>query len=375
MEFGFTSEQEMLRRSFADFLKNECSPDFVRELWNDEMGYSKAIWNKMAQLGWLGLIYDEKYGGGLGSFLELFILFEEMGKVLLPSPFFTSSVLTGLIIAETTDEVLKKKYLPPIVSGKKILTLALMDAHGRYDYHSPRIKSSKAEGAEYIIDGTRLLVPYAGSAEEIFICAQPQDGNIGPTIFSVNRHSPGVTCTPLETIYGEKKYHVQFDGVRLTDENIIGSPGRGADYIEKMLPSAIVLKCAEMLGGMKHVLDATIAYAKERHQFGRPLGALQAVQHHCVDMTTYYEGSRLCAYQAASLLSDHLPCGKEVAVAKAWCSEAYKKCTWIAQQIHGGIGFTQEYHLQLYFKHAKEAELSFGDARYHRNIVAREMGL
>jgi alkylation response protein AidB-like acyl-CoA dehydrogenase len=375
MDFGFTSEQEMLRRSFADFLKKECSPDLVRQFWNDEKGYSEAIWKKMARLGWLGLIYDGKYGGSSGSFLDLFILFEEIGKVLLPSPFFTSAVLAGLIIAEAGDERLKKAYLPAIISGKKILTLALMDEQCQYDHHSPRIRAAMAEGGKYLLDGTRLLVPYANAADEILLCANLKNGCTGPTIFRIKSKSPGLIYTPLKTIYGENKFGIQFNGVEAADETIIGAKGQGAAYIETVLPRAVLLKCAEMLGGMKHVVDSTVAYARQRHQFGRPLGVFQAVQHHCVDMTTYYEGSRLSAYQAASLFSENIPCAKETAMAKAWCSESYKKCTWIAQQIHGGIGFTEEYHLQLYFKHAKEAELSFGDARYHRNIVAAEMGL
>jgi len=375
MNFGFTSEQEMLRRSFAEFFRKECACDLVRQLWVDPKGFSDAIWEKMARLGWLGLIYDEKFGGGGGSFLELFILFEEMGKVLLPSPFFTSAALAGLIIDEAGDDRLKNKYLPSIISGKKILTVALMDERCRYDYPSPRMKASRNERGEYLIDGTRLLVPYAGAADEILVCADLKNDGAGPTLFCIDGKRRGIACSALETIYGEKKFAVSFNKVRAAEENIVGAKGRGSLYLEKILPYAILLKCGEMLGGLKHVVDTTVAYARERRQFGRPLGAFQTVQHYCVDMTTYYEGSRLIAYQAASLLSDRMSCPKEVAMAKAWCSDAYKKCTWIAQQIHGAIGFTEEYHLQLYFKHAKEAELSFGDARYHRSQLARAMGL
>jgi len=136
-----------------------------------------------------------------------------------------------------------------------------------------------------------------------------------------------------------------------------------------------MLKCAEMIGGMQQVVDRTVDYAKERQQFGKPLGTLQAVQHYCVDMTTLAETGRLMAYQAASLLSDGIACEKEVAMAKAWCSDAYKKCTWLAHQIHGGIGFTDEYNLDLFYRHAKEAELAFGDSWHHRSTVADEMGL
>jgi len=375
MDFGFSSEQKMLRNSFKEFFNKECTPDLVRELWDDPRGYSEKIWKKMAKLGWLGLIYDEQYGGSECGFLDLFILFEEMGKSQLPSPLFTSAVLSGLIIDACGNEAQKRSYLKPMISGRSILTLALLNNGGEQDFHSPEIEATIDEKGEHRLNGVRWLVPYANAADAILVCADAIGSESGPTLYCIETKTDGVTCTPLNTLYGENKCVVHFNNVKVTADQIIGDIGNGNYCVEKILPQAVVLKCAEMIGGARHVLDSTVAYVKERHQFGRPLGALQAVQHLCADMNTLYIGARLVAYQAASRIDLHMPADKEVAIAKAWCSDAYKQMTWIAQQLFGGIGFTEEYHLQLYFKHAKECELLFGDSSHHRAKLADAMGL
>ncbi|MBW2370606.1 MAG: acyl-CoA/acyl-ACP dehydrogenase [Deltaproteobacteria bacterium] len=284
MDFGFTIEQEVLRGSFVEFLSKECSPEQVRAQWNDPIGYSKTVWKKMINLGWIGLNYDEKYGGSEGGFMDLFILFEEVGNVLLPSPFFASAVLSGMLINEYADQQFKKKYLPAIISGKKILTTALMDEHGVYDYNSPNITATVADNGTYHISGTRLMVPYAQVADDIIVCTALAGKNNTRTLFKVDRRNDGIICTPLDTIYGEKKYAVEFVNVKVKHEDIIGAIGEGHVYIEGVLPKAILLKCAEMSGGARHVVDSTVAYVKVRKQFGRPLGTLQAVQHQCADM-------------------------------------------------------------------------------------------
>ncbi|MCP4749632.1 MAG: acyl-CoA/acyl-ACP dehydrogenase [Proteobacteria bacterium] len=376
MEFGFTSEQEMLRKSFAEFLSKECPTDLVKEMAKDEVGFSPSLWKKMAELGWLGLTYDDKYGGMESSFLDLFILFEEIGKVLLPSPLFTSAVLSGMLINEAGEDRLKDDILPQIVEGKKILTLALLDELGQFDTDEPKIEAVKNQDNQYLVSGTRMLVPFAQAADEIIVCARVQDSETeGPTLIRIDGKSGGLKSTYLDTLTEEKTYVVAFDKVKVPVENLIGEVGRGHSHLNAMLPKATVLKCGEMLGGLQRVVDMSVDYVKERHQFGRPLGSLQAVQHHCADMATYLETTRLIAYQAAYLLSEGHPCESEVSMAKAWASEAYRKATWIGQQIQGGIGFTEEWDMHLYYKHAKASELAFGSAWDHRAKVAENMGL
>lgn len=376
MDFSLSEETTLLKSSAERFFKEKCPPSLVKELVKEEKGFSTALWREMAELGWLGLLYDEKYGGSAGSFFDLFSLFEEMGKALLPSPFFCSAVLSGLVIQEAGDEKVKASYLPAIIRGEKILTLALLDEQGRCDGNDPRIEARKAQGGAYLIHGTRLLVPYANVAEEILLCARVTgSGPAGPTLFKVPRSAPGQEITFLDTLTQEKTFAITYENVEVSAGDVIGSVGEGNAYLNQVLPKAVVLKCGEMLGGLQRVVDMTVTYMKERHQFGKPLASLQVVQHYCTDLSTYLETSRLITCQAASLLSEGLPCDKEIAMAKAWISDAYRRSTWTAQQLHGGIGFTEEHDLHLYYRHAKASELAFGDSWAHRNQVAEEMGI
>jgi len=376
MDFRLSEDTLLLKNSAAKFLKEKCTGSFVRELLKDETGFSRELWREMADLGWFGVIYEEAYGGSEASFLDWFVLFEEIGKVVLPSPFFCSAVLAGLIINETEDLDLKRTYLPPIIQGEKILTLALHDESGRCDFGRPGVTAEKSKESDYFLNGTTILVPYAHVADQILVLAGTKDpGAQGSTLFRVDGKSDGMKKTPLEIISGEKAFEVTMENVRVSSQNRIGEAGHGATYVEKIWPRAMILKCGEMLGGLQRTMEMTLDYVKERTQFGRPLGSFQVVQHYCVDMATYLESARLISYQAASLIGEQIPCEKEIAMAKAWCGEAYKKSTWIAHELHGGIGFTEEYDLHPYYKHAKASELMIGDSWFHRSKVADEMGI
>jgi alkylation response protein AidB-like acyl-CoA dehydrogenase len=322
----------------------------------------------MAQLGWLGLIFEEKFGGSQGSFMDLFLLFEEIGKVLLPSPLLMGNVLPGLIIQSTEDEKDKDKFLPAMIAGKKIPTITLYDEKGIIDKDLPAIKAQKDAGG-YILNGTRILVPYI--ADEIIVCADVKGpGDNGPTLFAIRPDTEGVKIKQMKTITDEKSYAVIFENVKVHDKDIVGKAGLGNAYIDQALPKAIVLKCGEMVGGLRRIIDMTVNYAKDRQQFGRSIGSFQAIQHYLADMAIALEGASLIASQAASLISDDSPCEKEVSMAKAFISDVYKQSTWMSQQIHGGIGFTEEFNIQLFYKHAKESELMFGHSAFHRRKVA-----
>jgi alkylation response protein AidB-like acyl-CoA dehydrogenase len=376
MDFSLDEETILLRNSAEQYLRENCPTSFVKKVVKEQTGFSTAIWKELADLGWLGLIYDERYGGSGGKFFDLFILFEEIGKVLLPSPFFCSAILSGLIINEAGDAKQKDAYLPPIIQGEKIFTMALLDEQGRYDFNSPKLEAKETKDGGYVIDGTRILVPYAHVADAILALAEVRGSSAGgPTIFRVDGQVDGQKIVPLDIITEEKTFAVIFEKVEVPAGNVIGSIGKGHIYLNKIFPRAVILKCGQMLGGLERVIEMTVAYVKERHQFGQPLGSLQVVQHYCADMATFLETTRLITYQAASLLSEGIPCEKEVSMAKAWCSDAYKECTWIGHQLHGGIGFTEEHDLHLYYKHAKVSELSFEDSWFHRSKVAEEMGI
>jgi alkylation response protein AidB-like acyl-CoA dehydrogenase len=376
MDFSLDEETILLRNSAGQYLRENCPTSFVKKVVKEQTGFSRSMWKELADLGWLGLIYDERYGGIGGKFFDLFILFEEIGKVLLPSPFFCSAILSGLIINEAGDAKQKDEYLPPIIHGEKIFTMALLDEQGRYDFNSPKLEAKETKDGGYVIDGTRILVPYAHVADAILVLAELRGSSAGgPTIFRVDGQADGQKIVPLYVFTEEKTFAVIYEKVEVPPGNVIGALGKGNIYLNKIFPRAVILKCGEMLGGLERVIEMTVAYVKERHQFDQPLGSLQVVQHYCADMATFLETTRLITYQAASLLSEGIPCKKEVSMAKAWCSDVYKKCTWIGHQLHGGIGFIEEHDLHLYYKHAKVSELSFEDSWFHRSKVAEEMGI
>jgi len=377
MDFNLSDESKMLKSNAEKFMKEKSPSSFVKNMLKEEKGFSEALWKEMAGLGWLGLIYAEPYGGSGGNFFDLFVLFEEMGKAVFPSPFFCSAVFAGLLINEAGDESVKKAYLPAIIEGKKILTVGLQNEQFFYDYQKPALEARGDGKDSFRIRGTRLLVPYAHVADETLVCAKVMKGprSSGSTLFITKAKDAGIQLTPLNTITGEKSFAVTYADYPANVKDILGSPGKGAVYVEKVMPKLIVLKCGEMVGGLSKVVDMTVDYVKQRVQFGKPLGVLQVVQHCCADMTTLLDTARMIAYQAASLISAGLPCAKEVAMAKAWCSDAYKRATQVAHQLHGGIGFTEEHDLHLYYKHAKALEMEFGDSWVHRQRVAEAMGL
>jgi alkylation response protein AidB-like acyl-CoA dehydrogenase len=376
MDFNLSDESKMLKSNAEKFMKEKSPGSFVKNILKEEKGFSEALWKEMADLGWLGLIHAEPYGGSGGDFFDLFVLFEEMGKAVFPSPFFCSAVSAGLLINEAGDESVKKAYLPGIIEGKKILTVGLQNEKGLYDYQKPALEARAVGKDSFRIRGTRLLVPYAHVADEILVCAKVMKSSrsSGSTLFKTKAKGPGIQLTSLNTITGEKCFAVTYADYPATAKDALGSIGKGAACIEKVMPKLIALKCGEMLGGLSKVVDMTVDYVKQRAQFGKPLGVLQVVQHYCADMTTLLDTARMIAYQAASLISAGLPCAKEVAMAKAWCSDSYKRATQVAHQLHGGIGFTEEHDLHLYYKHAKALEMEFGDSWVQRQKVAEEMG-
>jgi alkylation response protein AidB-like acyl-CoA dehydrogenase len=372
-----SEEQEILKKSARDFLTEKCPKTLVREMEKDEKGYSPQLWKEIADLGWPGLVFPEKYGGGDMSFLDLAILLEEMGRACFPGPFFSTVILGGLPILDIGSDKQKEKYLPDIISGKTIFTMALTEATGTYNASSVKTKAV-ADGNSYIIKGTKLFIPDAYVADYFLCVARTDDKAKNPedgiTIFIVDAKSPGISKTVLDTIAKDKQCEVVFDQVRVPRENILGKLNQGWGEVKKIIERAAIAKCCEMVGGMQYVLDITVPYVKERIQFDVPVGVFQAIQHHCVYMLEDVEGSRAVAYEAAWRISTGRPYSSEAAIAKAWVSDAYNRVVALGTQSHGGVSIMEDHDLPLYFRRAKAAEIAFGDARFHRKKVARELG-
>ena len=374
MDLGLSETQQMLKNSAREFLDSECPDTYVRAMEEDERGYTPEMWRKLAAQGWLGLIFPEEYGGAGLSFLDLSILLEEMGRELLPCPFFSTVLLGGMTIMDAGSEAQKHEFLPKIAQGQAIVTLALTEPSARWDAAGVETRAT-AEGEGYIINGTKLFVPNAHVSDYLIVAARTGDGQRDVTLFIVPREVEGISQTLLKTIASDRQSEVVFDQVIVPSDSVLGEVNQGWDTVEKVLQWGAVGRCAEMVGGGQQVLDMTVEYAKQRVQFGRPIGSFQAVQHHCANMATDVEGSRYITYQAAWRLSEGLPAEREVAMAKAWASDAYRRVCALGHQCHGAIGFTKEHNMQLYSRRAKAAELAFGDSDLHLETVAQLIGL
>ena len=371
MDYDLNESQTMLKNTAREFLSQECPKSLVKQMAKDERGYPSELWHKMANLGWLGLVFPEKYGGSDGNFLDLVVLCEEMGRACTPGPFFSTVVLGGMAILEAGDEPHKKALLPGIIDGSILVTLALIEPNGGQFGYDINLKAI-ANGDGYIINGSKVFVPGAHIANYI-VCAARSEKGI--TLFLIDARQPGIKITVLKTLADDKQSEVVFNNVNLSKNDVLGAAGSGQEPLRRVLDKAAIAKCAEMVGGAQQVLEMTVDYVKQRMQFGRAVGAFQAVQHHCANMVVYVDTSRMLTNKAGWMLSEGIPCHKEVAMAKAWISDAYRKVTMLGHQCIGGVGFMEDHDLPLYSKRAKSAEIAFGDAEFNREVVATEMKL
>jgi alkylation response protein AidB-like acyl-CoA dehydrogenase len=371
MNFAFSEEQEELRRITRQFLESKSPETEVRRLMDTTDGYDPAVWSQMAnELGLQSLTIPEEYGGQGFTYVELTVVLEEMGRALLAAPFFSTVVLATNAILHSGDEAAKKELLPGIASGETIATLAITEPNGKWDLSGIEATANRS-GDGWTIDGTKMFVLDGHVANLIVVAARTGDGI---SLFAVEGDAEGLTRTPLATMdQTRKQAKLEFSGV---PARLIGTEGGAADVLGRVLDLAAVALAAEQVGGAQMVLDMSVDYAKNRVQFGRPIGSFQAIKHKCADMLLEVESAKSAAYYAAwcaAELNDELP---EVAcLAKAYCSEAYFHSAAENIQIHGGIGFTWEHPAHLYFKRAKSSELLFGDPTYHRELLAQRLGI
>ncbi|MFA6224229.1 MAG: acyl-CoA dehydrogenase family protein [Desulfomonilaceae bacterium] len=377
MDFDLSEEQRMLKESARHFLSKECPKDLVRKLDESDEGYSSELWQKMAALGWMGLVVPEEYGGIGGSFLDLAVLFEEMGYNICPGPFFSTVVLGGMTVLIFGREEQKIEFLPKIARGEIKLTLALTELSAICDASSIQVTAA-LDNDEYVIRGTKLFVPDANVAD-YFLCVARTEEGINPedglTIFLVDAKSPGIECTLLKTLARDKQCEIVFNDVRVTKENVLGRVNLAWTAVIDVLEKAALARCAEMIGGAQAVMDMALLYARERTQFNHPIGSFQAIQHYFANMWMDINGSRFILYKAAWKVSELTRASKEIAMAKARIGGAYRRVTSFGHQIFAGIGFTKEHDMHLYHRRSIAGDQAFGDQDFQRKKVARELGL
>ncbi|MFC1919757.1 acyl-CoA dehydrogenase family protein [Chloroflexota bacterium] len=377
MNFELSDRQKLLSKSIREFARRQVPDALVRDIDDGPIGFSPDIWREMSSLGWTGWIFPEEYGGLGGSILDLAVMYEEFGRALIPSPHLSTVVLCGLTILMAGTDEQKAELLHKIAKGNLILALAFTEPSARWDAGGIDVRANP-EGDEYIINGTKLFVHDAHISDYLICVARTKDASDpkdGITLFLVDNKAAGLSCTLLKTTSSDNKQsEVVFNNVRVPRSHIIGRLHCGWSVLEKVLKHGAIMLCAEMVGAGERLLEMTVEYAKTRVQFEQPIGINQYVQEHCVYLLAEVKGSKRVTYQAAWMLSDGLPCDMEVAIAKAWTSDAHERACWRAHSVFAGIGsVTGMGTLYIFTKRAKTSQLYLGDAAYHRNKVAQQL--
>jgi alkylation response protein AidB-like acyl-CoA dehydrogenase len=376
MDFAFSEEQEQLRKEARAFLVKESPTSRVRQLMDTEDAFDEGLWKKLVENGWTALGIPEEHGG-FGSFLDLVVVLEEAGRRLLPGPFFSTVGLAVPALLEAGTAAQKKTWLGAVAAGEARGTLAVTEPSGRWDADGLGLRAQRS-GEGWKLDGVKLFVPDAGVAEFMVVAARTRDaGEDGVTLFLVEGRPAGLSVAPMKTLDRTRRwYEVKFDGVTLPGDSVMGKVDGGWQPLKRTLEWATAALCAEMVGGASHVLETSVEYAKSRHQFGKPIGIYQAVSHKLSDMLLEVESARSATYYAAWAVDADAPDRSLAAsMAKAYVSDAYRRAAGNGIQVHGGIGFTWEHDMHLYFKRAKASEVTLGDATYHRELVAQALDL
>ncbi|WP_405530589.1 acyl-CoA/acyl-ACP dehydrogenase [Streptomyces canus] len=371
MDFAFSEEQEELGRTVRAFLTHTSPETETRRLMETPEGFDRALWRRMGtELGLQGLAVPEEYGGAGCGPVEVGVVMEEMGRALLCAPFLASAVLATTTLLRCADEEARKRLLPGLASGELVGTLALTEDSARWDAAGVRLTARESNGS-WLLTGHKTFVLDGATADVVLTVARTDDG-IG--VFCVEGDAAGLTRAPLPTMDPTRRQaRLDYQDVPATR---LRTHGDGWDLVSEVLDRAAVALAAEQVGVASRALDMAVEYAKVRHQFGRPIGSFQAVKHLLADVLLEVESARAAAHYALLASENEDPELSAVAsLAKAFCSDACVQATEENIQVHGGIGFTWEHPAHLYLKRAKTSQLLFGDPAYHRELLARRIGM
>jgi alkylation response protein AidB-like acyl-CoA dehydrogenase len=370
LDLDFNEEQDMLREMVAGLLSEASSFAKVRELEDDPAGYSPELWQQLAELDLLGLLLPEEYGGSGQSMVEGAVVYEEFGRALAATPHLVSCVIAGGALVRAGSDAQKSEWLPQIAKGEAILTAAWVEPDNSYGPKGVQVRAV-AEGDGFTISGTKQLVQYASSAARLIVLARTGDGERDVDLFLVDPTAAGVTLSQRMTISSDNQYRVDLDGVKVTEADRLGAAGTGWNTWTRVMFEANILLAAQAVGGCTQALDMTVEYSKERVQFDKPLGSFQALSHYMADAKTAVDGARLLTYEAAWAHSAARPVDRLAPMAKLFACNTYRDTTAMAQQLFGGVGFTLDYDIQLFFRRAKALQLSWNDTARLEELVAQ----
>ena len=369
LDLEFDQEQQLLSQTVRDMLARHCPLEVVRQMEDDPVGYPLALWDQLGELDLIGLLLPEAYGGSGMSLIEGVALYEELGRALAPVPHFVSPVLSGGVLAAAGSDEQKEDWLRRVASGEAILSVAWLEPENGFSPLGVQARAT-AEGSGYRLDGVKRHVPFASSAERLVVLARTGDEPDAVDLFLVDRGARGVTLRQQFSIASDTQYEVSFEGVLVEAADRIGAAGSGWATWQSVLEPALVLLGAQAVGGARHALDITTQYAKDRHQFDKPLGAFQALAHYLADAVTRLDGAEQLVHEAAWAGATGRQLTSLAPMAKLFACSTFRDVTAMAQQLFGGIGFTLEFDIQLYFRRAKQQQLMWANDRVLEDAVA-----
>ncbi len=375
MDYALAKDQEMIKKSAKEFFQKECPKDKVRDLKEDSKGYDHKTWKKMIKLGYQGLVIPEKYGGLEGEFLELMVFMEELGRNIMPSPYFSTVIDCVLPILKYGTEEQKEVYLPGIAEKGDIWALAQSEETA--DMEADDIKlTATAEGNGFVLNGTKLFVSYASVTGNLLVVTRTTESDNaenGISLFLVDAKSAGISMESMPTAAHDNRNAVTFDNVKVPAENILGEKDNGWEIVDYITQHSAVLKAAEMSGGAQAALDLVVNYTKERKQFGKSLGTFQAIQHRLVDLLTGVDGLKYLVHKAAWNINNGTPSKLLNSAVKAKANSVYHNVCYHGIVMHGAIGWTEEMDIGLYHIRTRSMTSGAGGTDYHLERITREL--
>jgi alkylation response protein AidB-like acyl-CoA dehydrogenase len=370
LNLDFNDEQQMLREMVGGLCGQYSSLEEVRRQEDDPVGYSADLWAQLAELDLLGLLVPEEHGGSGMSMIEGVVVYEEFGRFLAVTPHLVSCVMSAGALVRSGSAEQQAAWLPGIISGESILTPAWLEPDNSFAPRGVQMTATPADGG-WTLTGTKLHVAFASSAARLVVLARTGDAESEIDLFLVDPTAPGVTLDQRLTIASDTQYRVDFDGVTVTEADRIGAAGTGWATWDDVMVDAMILVAAQANGGAEHTLAITAEYSTQREQFDKPLAAFQSLSHYMADAKTAIDGSKVLSYEAAWAHSTGDDRTRRLAaMSKLFAGNTYRDTTAMAQQIFGGVGFTLEYEVQLYFRRAKQLQISWNDTRRCEDIVA-----
>jgi alkylation response protein AidB-like acyl-CoA dehydrogenase len=369
LDLEFDQEQTLLRQTVHDLLARYCPLQVVREMEDDPVGFPAPLWAQLGELDLIGLLLPEEYGGSAMSLIEGVALYEELGRALAPTPHFVSAVMSGGVLAAAGSDAQKDRWLPPVASGEAILTPAWLEPENGY---SPRGVELRAEstGSGFRLSGVKRHVAFASAAQRLVVLARTGDDAEAVDLFLVDPAADGVQLHQQLSISSDTQYEVTFSDVVVGEQDRIGGPGTGWATWQHVLEPGLVLLGAQAVGGARYALEITTQYAKDRRQFDKPLGAFQALAHYLADAVTNLDGAEQLVHEAAWAGATGRSLSSLAPMAKLFACATFRDVTAMAQQVFGGIGFTLDFDIQLYFRRAKQQQLMWANDRSLEDAVA-----